>query len=178
MWANKTNSLIKEMDDFRLSGVPTLVIKPRLDTRYSNGTVASHDGNRRAATLIGDNEELERVLNFHAGLIQALIVDEVQFFDPSLISHISRLVNSGIEVICGGLDMDCFGDWFPTSLLIRDMADYNVALCAKCKCGSPASRTQRFDPEGTPVTSGDVVAVGAEDLYRPVCLDCWVGPND
>lgn len=177
MWAGKTTRLIEEINGFRASGMTTLVIKPKLDTRYGYGAITSHDGKSRAATML-DSSELPEVLNIHAGLIEALVVDEVQFFTDALALCIRPLVEANVQVVCGGLDLDCFGDWFSTSRLLSQMASDNVSLYSECECGYEASRTQRFAPDGTPVTSGDIVAVGAADLYRPVCLECWVGPNE
>lgn len=174
MWAGKTTALINEVRSLRQSGQITVVLKPRIDNRYDARRIVSHTGRTVSATLVRDEDHLAEALNFAAGFADAIALDEVQFFPPTLADMVRPLAD-GIRIVAAGLDRDCFGEWFPSTRALLDVLPNEVAwLTAKCEgCGQAAQRTRRFDGDGKAVTSGDVVQVGGSEAYGPVCIECF-----
>ena len=107
--------------------------------------------------------------------IQAICIDEVQFFDDSIIEVIDFLAQDGVRVICAGLDCDFKGDPFKISATILAKAEYVTKLTAICcVCGREANMTQRLI-NGEPASINDpVVLVGASEAYEARCRHCHV----
>jgi thymidine kinase len=106
-------------------------------------------------------------------------IDEAQFFDADLIDVIRNLVDRGIRVIVGGLDMDFRGEAFGPMPLLMAQAESVDKLQAICMiCGEPASRTQRL-VNGKPAHYNDpVVIVGASEMYEARCRTHHIVPRD
>jgi thymidine kinase len=100
-------------------------------------------------------------------------IDEVQFFDPEIVSVCQYLADNGIRVICAGLDQDFRGEPFGPTPVLLAVAEYVTKLQAICvKCGGPASRTQRLI-DGRPAADDDpVIQVGADEQYEARCRHC------
>jgi thymidine kinase len=100
-------------------------------------------------------------------------VDEVQFFDHTLIDVCEEYANQGMRVILAGLDKDFRGEVFGImgDLLVKaEFVDKLSAICTVC--GNPATRTQRLI-EGKPAHYNDpIVLVGASEAYEPRCRHC------
>lgn len=171
MWAGKTSALIRAAKVYRKSG-PVWVLKPSVDNRYEQRKIVSHNGVEIPATVIRDTEHLIEVVNLAAGVATGVFIDEIQFFAPEVVDVISGVAGDHISVHCAGLNLDCFGEEFETTAKIMEIATTTTMFVATCSCGGAAPYTQRFDENGVPVTSGDVVQVGGGELYRPVCADC------
>ena len=66
-------------------------------------------------------------------------MDEVQFFDESMISVLTNLANKGLRVICAGLDLDFKGKPFgiiPSLLAIAERITKLTAICMCCGGGN------------------------------------------
>lgn len=140
------------------------VFKPKIDNRYSEDHVQSHDANRILSIPVANAKEiLERVEDN----TRVVGIDEVQFFDDSVIDVCNKLAYRGIRVICAGLDMDFRGQPFGPMPKLLAVAESVTKLQAVCvSCGMPASRSQRV------VGDQSVVAVGAKEMYEARCRFC------
>ena len=101
--------------------------------------------------------------------VGAVLIDEVQFFDESIVDAAVALSRSGVHVIAAGLDLDYRGrDFGPMGHLLA-VADDVTKVRASCGCcGRQASRT------GRKTESNLTVLVGGSDQYEARCLDCWM----
>lgn len=163
MFAGKSSFIASHVRRFKTIGVPVLVIKPSLDTRY--GAIAetcTHDGIRVpcvAADLLMEipKEKLKG---------DVIILEEAQFFRDLKI-FVRWLVDSLKKtVIVVGLDGDSSMNPFGQVLECIPLADKVTkltALCVHCKNGTPAPFTRRV------VASSEQVLVGSSDAYEPVC---------
>lgn len=97
-------------------------------------------------------------------------VDEVQFFDESIVGTLTSLADQGYRVIAAGLDLDFRGEPFGVVPDLMALAETVTKLQAVCSvCGSPASRTQRLI-NGKPASYDDpVILVGASEAYEARC---------
>ena len=170
MFAGKTEELIRRANRMEYAKKKYLVFKPTIDDRYSTTEIVSHSNYRKNSICIKHSSE---ILSYITDDIQAVIVDEAQFFDIDIIGVCEWLANRGLRVICGGLDCDFKGSPFPVMANLLARAEYITKLTAICNvCGDPATRTQRII-DGQPAYEDDpIVLVGAKEAYEPRCRKC------
>lgn len=170
MFSGKSEELIRRVRRALIARQNVLVFKPRLDNRYHESHVVSHDGKQVAAIPVESAAEMEAHLD---PLPQVVAVDEVQFLDRGLLSLVERLAAQGVRVILAGLDLDFRGEPFGLMPELLARAEFVEKLSAICpRCGAPATRTQRL-VNGKPARYSDpVILVGAEEHYEPRCRAC------
>lgn len=170
MFSGKSEELIRRVRLARYAKQPTQVFKPVIDNRYSEVAVVSHNGVSIPATCVEQASHIaEQVRNETA----CVAIDEVQFFDETVVEVAQYLADQGKRVICAGLDQDFRGQPFGPTPLLLACAEYVTKLQAVCaRCGAPASRTQRLI-NGEPAHVDDpVILVGAKESYEPRCRHC------
>ena len=102
-----------------------------------------------------------RVLVDVAPVILFVMVNE-QYF------NVENMLNSGIDLICAGLDQDSRGKPWETSAMLLGLSDKIIKIYGFCNvCGMEATKTYRKN-EG-----GGRTKVGAADIYEPRCLKHW-----
>ncbi|MEI5909068.1 thymidine kinase [Bacillus spongiae] len=167
MFSGKSEELIRRVRRTQFAKQSIMVFKPKLDNRYSEESVVSHNGTSVIAKPVEDSTDIERMVTAD---IDVVAIDEVQFFDEHIVSVVQKLANGGHRVILAGLDQDFRGEPFgpmPRLMAIAEQVTKLQAVCAVC--GSPASRTQRLI-EGNPACYDDpVILVGASEAYEPRC---------
>jgi thymidine kinase len=170
MFSGKTEELIRRVRRAMIAKQQVQVFKPVIDDRYHVERVTSHNGADFEAFPVAMAEE---ILTAVAPTTTVIAVDEVQFFDPGIISVCNSLAEEGKRVICAGLDMDFRGIPFgpmPDLLARAEEVQKLHAICVVC--GEEASRTQRLI-EGEPAAFDDpVVMVGAAEVYEARCRRC------
>jgi thymidine kinase len=167
MFSGKTEELIRRLNRAIIAKQSVVVFKPIIDDRYAKEEVASHGGVTIEAIPVSDPQEIyDRCKE-----ADVVGVDEVQFFDESVVEVVQALANEGKRVICAMLDMDYRGVPFgavPGLMATAEEVDKVHAVCV-C-CGGPATRSQRI------VDSSDQVLVGGADAYEARCRRHW-SPN-
>ena len=170
MFAGKTEELIRRVTRMEYAHKSFLVFKPLIDNRYSQDEVVSHSKYKKKAINI---KEAKEILPYVTDDIQAVVVDEVQFFDESMIDVLSYLAGKGLRVICAGLDRDFKAKPFgiiPSLLAIAEDVTKLTAICM-C-CGEEATRTQRIIDGHEAYDDDPVVLVGAKESYEARCRRC------
>lgn len=167
MFSGKSEELIRRVRRAEFAKQKIAVFKPKLDNRYSDQEVVSHNGASFIAKPISHSIE---ILHHVEAEIDVIAIDEVQFFDEGIVRVIQQLADSGYRVIAAGLDQDFRGEPFGQMPAIMAIAEQITKLQAVCTvCGSPASRTQRLI-DGRPASYFDpVILVGASEAYEPRC---------
>ncbi|MGP7817025.1 thymidine kinase [Niallia sp. 01092] len=167
MFSGKSEELIRRIRRAEFAKQKIIVFKPKIDNRYSEEAVVSHNGTTANAIPISKSAE---IFKYVTADIELVAIDEVQFFDEEIVDVIQHLANSGHRVICAGLDQDFRGEPFarmPDLMAIAELVTKLQAVCAVC--GSPASRTQRLI-NGSPASYDDpIILVGASESYEPRC---------
>lgn len=161
MFSGKTEELIKQVRRAHFARQRTQAFKPRIDARYSERDVASHDRNRTEATPITNVTELLQLVQ---PATQVVAIDEGQFFDEQLVEIATRLAHEGKRVIIAGLDTDWRGRPFgpmPQLMAVAEVVRKQHAICRVC--GAPASRTQRL------IAAKDDILVGSTEAYEARC---------
>lgn len=165
MFAGKTEELIRRIKRLEYAKQNVLVFKPKIDTRYAIGEIVSHNLSKKPSIII---EKSEEILMFVKNDTDAVVVDEVQFFDDGIIEIAEDLADKGIRVIVGGLDRNFRGEPFGPMPELLARAEFVTKLTAICvKSGLPATRTQRII-DGKPAHYDDpTILVGANESYEP-----------
>lgn len=175
MFSGKSEELIRRLRRATYADMSIRVFKPVIDNRYDEQSVVSHNGTAIMARPI---KNAENILDHIDETIDIIGIDEVQFFDESIIDVVDIIANKGILVIVAGLDTDFRGEPFGPMPKLMAMSEYVTKLNAICPiCGSPATRTQRLI-DGKPASYDDpVILVGASESYEPRCRHHHEVPN-
>ena len=105
MFSGKTEELIRRLRRAAIARQKVEIFKPKIDNRYSDKEIVSHDAQKVKSRTIQKAEEiLEYALE-----AQVVGIDEAQFFGDSLVTVCQKLANMGKRVIVAGLDQDYRG---------------------------------------------------------------------
>ena len=176
MFAGKTEELIRRIKRLEYAKIPYVVFKPKIDDRYGDNVIKSHNKNEKAAINIEKANEIYTHLKDRE--VEVIIVDEAQFFDSELPRVVDHLADQGYRVIVGGLDRDFRGEPFGPMPEILALAEVVTKLTAICQVsGKPATRTQRII-NGKPAHFNDpIVLIDAEESYEPRSRNKHVVPG-
>lgn len=169
MYSGKSTRLLHYLTRSLLAKKSFKLFKPRIDNRYSETEVVSHDGVSHPAEFLDSYKDLYDVSD-----VDIVFIDEIQFFDPEIWRVINALAANGIDVFVAGLSTDFMGQPFETSARIAMIADSIEKLTAICtSCGDEAVWTQMV-LNGAAVTDGERIQVGGQEMYEPRCRRCFV----
>lgn len=169
MFSGKTEELIRRLRRAAIARQKVEIFKPKIDNRYSEQEIVSHDKQKINSRSIESPDEILK----YALEAQVVGIDEAQFFDDSLIKVCQTLANMGKRVIIAGLDQDYRGKPFgpiPQLLAVAEHITKTHAICVIC--GNPANHTFRTSKDT------DKVVVGAADIYEARCRNCFVPPKE
>lgn len=171
MFSGKTEELIRRVRRSQIARQKVQIFKPGIDDRFSKEDIVSHSSQSVKAVPIKNSIDILKNL-YNATRVVA--IDEVQFFDETIIKVIEKLAGRGCRVICAGLDQDSYGKPFgpiPTLLAIADHIDKVHAICTVC--GNPASKSQRIKSD-----KSEQVLVGEADFYEARCRTHFDVPTE
>ena len=164
MFSGKTEELIRRLKRAKIANQRVEIFKPKLDNRYDDAAVVSHDANSILSTPIGHST---KILNL-ADNVNVIGIDEAQFFDSELPDVCQTLALKGIRVIVAGLDMDYMGNPFGPMPNLLAVAEYITKVHAICQhCGNLATHSYRLAAE-----EGQVL-IGEKEAYEPRCRTCY-----
>ena len=164
MFSGKTEELIRRLKRAKFANQKVEIFKPAIDIRYSEEEVVSHDSNAIQSTPV---ESASSILLLTSD-VDVVGIDEVQFFDDSIVDVCQELANRGVRVICAGLDMDYLGKPFGPMPTLMAIAEYVTKVHAICvRCGNLAQHSHRL------AASDKLVMLGEKDTYEPICRHCF-----
>ncbi|WP_395473170.1 thymidine kinase [Spiroplasma endosymbiont of Nomada rufipes] len=167
MFAGKTEEFMRRINRLQYAKRKVLVFKPKVDIRYDAKKVVSHKGVSITAIVIDDPMQILKHVDKE---IEAVAIDEVQFFKPSIIEVIKTLANQNKQVIVAGLDQDFRGEPFPVTKELLALAEFVTKLDAVCvKCGKAATRTQRIINGQEARYDDEIILIGAQEKYEARC---------
>lgn len=165
MFSGKTEEMIRRLRRAVIAKQKVEVFKPKMDNRYDESNVVSHDENIIHSTPVDSSSQ---ILLMVSNDVEVIGIDEAQFFDDQLAGVCDQLANMGIRVIVAGLDMDFLGKPFgpiPALCAIAEYVDKVHAICVRC--GNLAQYSHRIIP-------GDkLVMLGEKESYEPLCRSCY-----
>jgi len=165
MFSGKSEELIRRLRRAMIARKRVQVFKPALDDRYSADEIVSHGDIRMKSEVIQTAAEVLAKLDWRTEVVG---IDEANFLGRGLIDVVTRLADSGKQVILSGLDTDYMGRPFPPIPEILCLAEAITKTLAICvRCGNPAKHTQRL------VASDELIVVGAAGVYEARCRRCF-----
>lgn len=169
MFSGKTEELLRRIKRARLARQPVVLFKPRVDNRYDEVKVVSHEGLNADAIPVENAAELLARLPERVTPPLVVGIDETQFFDAAIVGAAESLASRGVRVIAAGLDQDWRGQPFGVMPALLAVAEYVTKLHAVCaRCGGAATRSQRLV-----ATEGQLFVGGAAE-YEARCRACFV----
>ncbi|MCK6475430.1 MAG: thymidine kinase [Phycisphaerales bacterium] len=164
MFSGKSSELIRRLRSAAEAGVAVRAIKPRLDTRYADGEIVTHAGERLTAVSVATALEIELA----AGDAELIGIDEAHFFGAGLTAVCVRLIGQGRSAVVAGLERDHRGEAFEPFPHLLCEADEVIKLTCPCSvCGGPSVHSQRM------VASEARIVVGGAEAYEPRCRRCF-----
>lgn len=164
MFSGKTEELIRRLKRAEFANLKVEIFKPKIDTRYSEEEVVSHNANAIRSTPVDSPGNILLM----ASDVDVIGIDEAQFFDDSIVEVCRELANSGIRVIVAGLDMDFAGKPFGPMPALMATAEFVTKVHAICvKCGNIAQHSHRL------TANNNLVMLGEKDTYEPICRECY-----
>ncbi|MGZ4066066.1 MAG: thymidine kinase [Bacteroidia bacterium] len=164
MFSGKTEELIRRLKRARFAKQKVEIFKPKIDTRYHEQDVVSHDSNAIRSTPVPSSSNILLLAND----VDVVAIDEAQFFDMDLVHVCNKLANNGVRVIIAGLDMDFAGNPFGPVPQLMAIAEHVTKVHAICMdCGAIASYSYRKSAEKS------LVLLGETESYVPLCRECY-----
>ena len=164
MFSGKTKSLILKIAHETNHNQKPIAFKPFIDNRYSDDYIVSHDKNKIKSKTIKESIEILNYINEY----DVFAIDEVQFFDNSLISVCKELLKKNKKIITAGLDKDYLTKPFKLVSELIELSDNVIKLNAVCvKCGKDANLSFRTTHEK------DLILIGESEKYEARCEKCY-----
>ena len=165
MFSGKTEELMRRLRRAKFAKMRIEIFKPKIDNRYSETDVVSHDSNSIHSTPIETAASIPLLVSSDVDVVG---IDEAQFFDHGIVDVCNELANRGIRVIIAGLDMDFKGQPFGPMPALMAVADDVLKVHAICvKCGALAYVSHRI------VEGEKRVLLGETREYEPLCRCCY-----
>ena len=164
MFSGKTEELIRRLKRAKIAKQKVEIFKPKLDKRYDEMKVVSHDSNFVQSTPVDSSSQILLLVSN----VEVVAIDEAQFFDDGLPGVCEELANRGLRVIVAGLDMDYLGKPFGPLPQLMAIAEYVKKVHAICmQCGSLAHNSYRT------VDNSSQIMLGEQESYVPLCRSCY-----
>lgn len=186
MNAGKSTQLLQVAHNYKAQSEKQVILfTSAIDDRNGIGMITSRIGISMPAIALKSEDDvfsIVRSLLNSKGPASAILVDEVQFFTPDHVRQLARIADElNTPVMCYGLKNNSQGDLFSSSIAtLLAYADQIQEIKQVCHCGRKATMILKYDKNGKPVRTGNVVEVGAEDRYVSVCRPHWtegkIGP--
>ena len=166
MYSGKTTEILRIVNSLKHINEIPLVIKPKIDDRYSDNKICTHNKQEYECQTI---EKLTDFKNpFH---VKYIIIEEAQFFEDLLLFVIDQVEIKGKNVIVVGLDGDSdrqnFGEIHKLYPLCDDIIKLK-AYCSICKNGTPGIFSKRLSDKK------EQILVGSDGDYIAVCRECYL----
>ena len=159
MFSGKTEELIRRLRRAEMAGQKVEIFKPKIDTRYDDVEVVSHNHNKIMSAPVESSNEILLL----GSTCDVIGIDEAQFFDEGIVEVANQLANNGVRVVIAGLDMDFLGRPFGPMPFLMATAEYVTKVHAICKkTGNLANYSMRISK------NQDLVQLGETDSYEAV----------
>jgi len=159
MFSGKTEELIRRLKRAQFAKQSVEIFKPKIDNRYHDSNIVSHDRNEIHSTAVETAKEILEL----AKDVDVVGIDEAQFFDNDIIDVCNQLANNGVRVIVAGLDMDFMGKPFGPMPYLMAIAEYVTKVHAVCtRTGNLAHYSYRLSDDDK------LVLLGETQDYEPL----------
>ena len=180
MGSGKSLDLLKVAYNYEENGLKPIILTSKIDDRYGVDKVQSRTGIKKEAIGIGVDSNIFEIIEYKRTIIGdnigCILVDEVQFFTTEHIEQLVRIVDTlNIPVICYGLRSDFKLQTFESIKYLMGVADEIEeikTICSECT-KKKAIVNAKFNQDGEVITDGEIIEIGGNDKYRPLCRRCY-----
>lgn len=179
MGSGKSLDLLKVAYNYEENGLKSIILTSNIDNRYGSSVVKSRVGvSREAISIDKETNIYELIINKLKSdvSIGCVLVDEVQFFEKKHIEELLDVVDElDIPVICYGLRSDFRLSPFGSTKFLMSVADEIEeikTICSECS-KKKAIVNARFNAQGHVIISGNIIEIGGNDKYKPLCRKCF-----
>jgi thymidine kinase len=164
MFSGKTEELIRRVTRAKIASQKVELFKPKVDVRYDETMVVSHNENAIQATPVDGSLHILLMANDAT----VVAIDEAQFFDDEIVYVAEKLAEQGKRVIIAGLDMDYLGKPFGCMPKLMAVAEYVTKVHAICMvCGDLANFSFRK------TNNNSLIMLGEIESYEARCRHCF-----
>lgn len=169
MFSGKTTFLIEIYYYYKKNNINVLTINSNLDNRFNSNNLKSHNGIEIPCIKV---EKLFDISNDILNNNDVILINEAQFF-TDLLDFVKNLLKMNKIVYVSGLDGDFKRNKFGQILDLIPLSDSIKKLNSTCKIckNNKAIFTHRE------VKDNQQILVGAEDMYIPICRNCYNNIN-
>ena len=157
-------------------GFSVIIVKPSIDKKADNDTLARDGGKVPAKFLVGREDNLYMLIAIYLvdNNLDFILVDEAQFLESHHVDEIVNIVDIlGINVYCYGLRTDFQTNLFSGSKRLFEVADELIPINRQCSCGNLKIYNMSLE-NGEAVFDGEQVAIdGIDATYESVCRKCY-----
>lgn len=183
MFSGKTTELVSRLIRAKIAKQKILAFKANLDNRYKKDDIVSHTGlsvtSIPVAITADGVQKIREIIEDHEsrhGFIDVIGVDEVHFFDDSIVDLADELASQGKRVIMAGLDLDFSDEPFEPMKRLLAKAEYVDKLRAVCVvCGAEGTKTHL---KAKTVRDSKSPLIGGAELYEARCRNCFALPEE
>jgi thymidine kinase len=170
MNAGKSTVLLQSSYNYRERGMETLLFTPALDNRRGQGLIHSRIGLQENATIFSNSENLYTLTCDADPKPACVLLDEAQFLTKEQVYQLTEIADKiSIPVLAYGLRTDFKGELFEGSQYLLAWADELIEIKTICHCGRKATNILRLNQYGAPVTQGEQIVIGGNELYVSTC---------
>jgi len=172
MNAGKSTLLLQSNHNYQERGMKTLILTPKIDTRYETDHVHSRIGLKAPAISFEGQDNLFDVIKnqYEQEHIHCIFVDEAQFLSKQQVYELSDVVDElNIPVLCYGLRNDFQSEPFEGSIYLLTWADELAEVKTVCHCGRKANHVARLNEAGEVIKNGQQIDIGGNDKYVSFC---------
>jgi thymidine kinase len=175
MKAEKTGELIRLVKRASIGNKNVVVLSPQIDERTAGEVVESRNGSKVKAFRVKSSDLIE---NYTNGSVDIVFIDEIHLWDEGVVREICKLTDSGIDVVCSGLDMNYMSAPFEIVSRLLALADEVEKLTSVCEeCGSDKGRRTARYINGKPASfnSPEILVDGTNTsvVYKTFCNKCY-----
>ena len=177
MNSGKTVDLLRTAYNYEENNGKVLILKPKVDTKGEDCLLSRLGQKRKVDFLVCYDDDLKVLLKGKLSNVDAILVDEAQFFSKKQIedlSIISKVLN--IDIICYGLRINFRGELFEGSKKLFEVADAIDELVTLCKCRNVARYVGRKEDGIFKIDGPEIIIDGSMKNveYVPLCKECYL----
>ena len=173
MFGSKTTRLLGDVDRLTHKGKKILAFKPKMDKRYCENKISSHNGGSIDAYSIERAEKIYEIVEQYSNknnvVVDTIAVDEA-FMIPNIATVLINFYRTGINIIVSSIQLDAEEKPFyriERMLPFATKIEVCPAVCSVEGCDQDAYYTKAlFDMKSTTQEE----KIGGKEMYEPRCF--------
>ncbi|RVD93044.1 thymidine kinase [Tubulinosema ratisbonensis] len=171
MCSGKSMQLISLATQYNLQNKKILILKPAIDTRFSDTEIVSRNDLRiKVDYLITSDFDITSICELNK--VSCILVDEAQFLKEKHVEQL-RMISFKTKVICYGLLTDFQSKLFEGSKRLVELADSKEEIFSICHYCNGTSKLNIRHVNNHAVFTGEVIQLGGEEAYYQTCVVCY-----